>query len=95
MKAILPVAGMGTRLRPLTHTTPKALVHVAGKPILGHILDALIPLGIDEVVLIVGHLGEQIEQYVRSTYPVRVRCVEQPERLGLGHAVLLAQEAFG
>ena len=95
MKAILPVAGMGPRLRPLTHTTPKALVHVAGKPILGHILDALIPLGIDEVVLIVGHLGEQIEQYVRSTYPVRVRCVEQPERLGLGHAVLLAQEAFG
>jgi glucose-1-phosphate thymidylyltransferase len=94
MKAILPVAGMGTRLRPLTHTTPKALVHVAGKPILGHILDALVPLGIDEVVLIVGHLGEQIVRYVQSAYPIRVRCVEQPERRGLGHAVFLAKEAF-
>jgi len=92
MKAILPVAGVGTRLRPLTHTTPKALVHVAGKPILGHILDALIPLGIDEVVLIVGYLGEQVVEYVRSTYPLRVKFVEQPERKGLGHAIYLAKE---
>jgi glucose-1-phosphate thymidylyltransferase len=94
MKAILPVAGMGTRLRPLTHTTPKALVHVAGKPILGHILDALVPLGIDEVVLIVGHLGEQIVDYVQSSFALRVRYVEQCERRGLGHAVFLAKEAF-
>lgn len=92
MKAILPVAGVGTRLRPLTHTTPKALVHVAGKPILGHILDALLPLGVDEVILIVGHLGEQIVNYVRTAYPVKVRFVEQPDRRGLGHAVYLAKE---
>lgn len=92
MKAILPVAGVGTRLRPLTHTTPKALVHVAGKPILGHILDALVPLGVDEVVLVVGHLGEQIVNYVRTAYPLKVRFVEQPDRQGLGHAVYLAKD---
>ena len=58
MRAILPLAGIGTRLRPHTHTLPKSLVPVAGKPILGHILDKLIPLGVDEVVLIVGYWGK-------------------------------------
>lgn len=93
MKAILPVAGIGSRLRPHTHTTPKALVHVAGKPILGHILDALIPVGVDEVVLVVGHLGNKIVDYVRSSYPVRVHVVEQAEPKGLGHAIHLARQA--
>jgi glucose-1-phosphate thymidylyltransferase len=92
MKAILPVAGVGTRLRPLTHTTPKALVHVAGKPILGHILDSLVAVGVEEVVLIVGYLGDQIVDYVKSTYSVGVRFVEQPDRRGLGHAIFLAKE---
>ena len=44
MRAIIPVAGIGTRLRPHTHTIPKALVPVAGKPIVGHILEELAPL---------------------------------------------------
>lgn len=94
MQALLPVAGVGTRLRPHTHTLPKALVPVAGKPILGHILDELIPLGIDEVVLVVGYLGDKIVQYVSSHYGLKVRFVEQQERLGLGHAVYLAQSAL-
>lgn len=94
MKAILPVAGVGTRLRPHTHTQPKALVHVAGKPILGHILDRLLPVGVDEVVLIVGQWGERIVEYVQEAYPqFRVTAIEQPERKGLGHAVYMAREA--
>jgi len=93
MKAILPVAGIGSRLRPHTHTTPKALVHVAGKPILGHILDALVPVGVDEVVLVVGYLGSKIVEYVRKAYDVRVHVVEQSEPKGLGHAIYLAQQA--
>lgn len=93
MKAILPVAGIGSRLRPHTHTTPKALVHVAGKPILGHILDELIPVGVDEVVLVVGYLGSKIVDYVKQAYDVRVHVVEQSEPKGLGHAIYLAQEA--
>jgi len=95
LKAILPVAGVGTRLRPLTHTQPKTLVHVAGKPILGHILDRLTPVGVDEVVLIVGQWGERIVAYVQRHYPtLKVTAVEQAERKGLGHAVYMAKDAF-
>ncbi|HEY8417947.1 MAG TPA: sugar phosphate nucleotidyltransferase [Limnochordales bacterium] len=95
MKAILPVAGVGTRLRPHTHTQPKALVHVAGKPILGHILDRLLPVDVDEVVLIVGQWGERVAEYVRTAYPqFKVTAIEQPERKGLGHAVYMAREAL-
>ncbi|OUM99424.1 MAG: nucleotidyl transferase [Firmicutes bacterium ZCTH02-B6] len=94
MKAILPVAGVGTRLRPHTHTQPKTLVHVAGKPILGHILDRLLPVGVEEVVLIVGQWGDRVVEYVRGAYPqFKVTAIEQAERKGLGHAIYLAREA--
>ncbi|MBI3998907.1 MAG: NTP transferase domain-containing protein [Armatimonadetes bacterium] len=92
MKAIVPVAGVGRRLRPHTHTQPKALMHVAGRPILGHILDELVAVGIDEIILVVGHLGEKIEEYVRSRYHVRVHFVEQAEPLGNGHAIYVARQ---
>ena len=90
--AVVPVAGVGTRLRPHTHTQPKVLLQVAGKPILAHILDDLPRLGISRAVLIVGHMGERIVEFVRSRYPgLEAEFVEQPERLGLGHAVSLAE----
>ncbi|NLN16953.1 MAG: NTP transferase domain-containing protein [Firmicutes bacterium] len=95
MKVIIPVAGVGTRLRPHTHTVPKALVHVAGKPILGHILDSLEPVGVTEVVLVVGYLGDQIIDYVRENYSFQVHFVEQEERRGLGHAIYLALRSIG
>ena len=56
MKAIIPVAGIGTRLRPHTHTQPKSLIPVAGKPILAHIVDQLVVNGITEFVFIIGYL---------------------------------------
>lgn len=90
--AIIPVAGVGTRLRPHTHTLPKVLLHVAGKPILAHILDDLPTLGIEHAVLIVGYMGELVREYVAAHHPtLKVDYVEQPERLGLGHAVSLAE----
>jgi glucose-1-phosphate thymidylyltransferase len=92
MKAIIPVAGEGTRLRPHTHTTPKVLVYVAGKPILGHILDSLLGVGVDELVLIVGDRGEKIIDYVTHEYNFRVHMVNQARRLGLGHAIYLARD---
>jgi glucose-1-phosphate thymidylyltransferase len=92
MKAIIPVAGVGRRLRPHTHTQPKALMHVAGRPILGHILDELVAAGIDEVVLVVGHLGEKIEEFVRSRYRFKVHFAEQIEPLGNGHAIYVARQ---
>jgi glucose-1-phosphate thymidylyltransferase len=92
MKAIIPVAGEGTRLRPHTHTTPKVLVHVAGKPILGHILESLTAVGVDEVVLIVGDRGEKITSYVSKNFALKVHVVQQVKRLGLGHAIYLARD---
>jgi glucose-1-phosphate thymidylyltransferase len=89
--AIIPVAGVGTRLRPHTHTLPKVLLHVAGKPIIAHILDDLPGLGIQEAVLIVGYMGDLVRDYVVRNYPnLKAHFVDQPERLGLGHAVSLA-----
>ena len=90
--AIVPAAGVGTRLRPHTHTVPKALVNVAGKPILAHILDSLVQQGIERVVLVVGYMGESIRTFVERRYRGIAECVEQPERLGLGHAVHLTRE---
>jgi glucose-1-phosphate thymidylyltransferase len=95
MKAIIPVAGEGTRLRPHTHTIPKPLIRVAGKPILGHILDDVVALGIKEVVLIVGYRGREVVDYVRTNYDVKVNFVEQEARLGLGHAIHLARKYVG
>lgn len=92
MLAIVPVAGFGTRLRPHTYTLPKALMPVAGKPILGHILDTLQDLGIGEVVLVVGHLGEKIEAYVTEHYDLRAHFVRQEQPLGNGHAIYVARE---
>jgi glucose-1-phosphate thymidylyltransferase len=90
--AVIPVAGVGTRLRPHTHTQPKVLLHVAGKPILAYLLDQLPALGIGKVVLIVGHMGDRVVAYVREHHrDLEVAYVEQPERLGLGHAVSLAE----
>jgi glucose-1-phosphate thymidylyltransferase len=93
--AVVPVAGVGTRLRPHTHSTPKALIHVAGRPILAHILDDLVEAGVRDVVLVIGHMGERIRSYVDSHYAdgeMRVRYVEQPEAKGLGHAIHLTAD---
>ncbi len=86
------MAGVGSRLRPHTHTTPKALIHVAGRPILAHILDDLEALGVTDVVLVIGHMGEHIREYVDAHYAHLARTyVDQPERLGLGHAVRMTR----
>jgi len=96
MRAIIPVAGIGTRLRPHTHTVPKVLLNVAGKPILGHILDKILREGVTEATIVVGHMSEQIREYVSTAFPAfRVDYVEQEEQLGLGHAIYVARETMG
>lgn len=92
MKVIIPLAGFGTRLRPHTYTKPKPLINVAGKPVLGHLLDKLAELEIDEYIFIVGYLGEQVEDYVNKNYKLNARFVEQKEMLGQAHAIWLARE---
>jgi glucose-1-phosphate thymidylyltransferase len=90
VKVIIPVAGIGTRMRPHTHTAPKGLLHVAGKPILGHILDRLKKLEITEVIFIIGFLGEKIADYVKKNYKFKSSFVHQEELKGLGFALHLA-----
>ncbi|GAB2542606.1 sugar phosphate nucleotidyltransferase [Rufibacter soli] len=95
MKAVIPVAGMGARLRPHTHTQPKALVPVAGKAILGHIIERLQTTGITQFVFVVGYLGEKIMHYVQRKYPnIQAEFVVQQPREGLGHALWAARETF-
>lgn len=88
MNVIIPVAGEGVRLKPHTDILPKSLIHVAGKPILGHILDSLKPLVVDKLVIVLGAKGEQIVRFC-GQYRYDFRFVKQPRRLGLGHAVYL------
>jgi glucose-1-phosphate thymidylyltransferase len=93
MKAIIPTAGLGVRLRPHTYTQPKGLLQVAGKPMLAHIVDELVAAGVDEIVFVVGYLGEQIEAWARAQYGgLALHFVTQPQPLGNGHAVYVARE---
>ncbi|MFO7654385.1 MAG: sugar phosphate nucleotidyltransferase [Candidatus Krumholzibacteriia bacterium] len=96
MKAVIPAAGVGTRLRPHTLNKPKALLPVAGKPILAHIIDDLTAAGIAECVVIIGYHGDSVRRWFGEQRPdVKMRFVEQERRLGLGHAVWTARDALG
>jgi glucose-1-phosphate thymidylyltransferase len=93
MHAIIPVAGVGSRLRPHTFELPKVLLNVAGKPILGHILEKVIAEGVTRATIVVGHMGDMIRDYVGETYPsFEVDFVNQEEPLGLGHAIYVARK---
>jgi len=92
MKVIIPAAGVGTRLRPHTHTIPKPLLHVAGKPILGHILDRVEKLDPEETHIITGFMGDKIKEYVAEKYKPKTNFIEQKKLSGLGYAVHLALE---
>ena len=95
MRAIIPVAGFGTRLKPHTLTHPKVLLNVGGKPIISHIVEKLLEENITEATFIVGYLGEKIENYIAETYPeLKADYVEQKELLGLGHAIYQASHTF-
>lgn len=96
MKAIIPVAGAGTKLRPHTYTQPKALIPLAGKTILSINVDQLHEAGINEFVFIVGYLGEKIQDYINSKYPdLNCHFVYQNIRKGTGHAIDLTREIVG
>lgn len=92
MKAIIPLAGKGTRLRPHTMTTPKPLVHVAGRPVMSYILDELRELGVDEVVFVVGYLEGVVRDYIAREYPeFTSHFVVQEVQDGTAGAIALAE----
>ncbi len=95
MRAVIPVAGIGTRLKPHTYSTPKVLLNVGGKPILGHILDKLLNEGLTKSTFIIGYLGEMIKDYVDKEYPqLQSDFIVQEEMHGLGHAIYMAAPTF-
>ena len=92
VKAIIPLAGKGTRLRPHTLLTPKPLIRVAGRPLISYILDDLIQFGVGEIVFVVGYLRGTIESYVAEAYPsVRAHYVVQEVQNGTAGAVKMAE----
>lgn len=92
MQAVIPAAGEGTRLRPLTESQPKALVEVNGKPILTHCFEQLRELPVTEVVVIVGYRGEAIvDHYGDSFEDLELTYAWQREQRGLAHALLQAE----
>ena len=92
MKVIMPMAGKGTRLLPLTKRVPKPLVNVAGRPVMDYVMDALKRAGqLDELLIITGHLKEKVEAYVREHYDIPARFIEQKVLDGTAGAVNLAR----
>lgn len=91
MQAVILAAGKGTRLRPLTYTTPKPLLSVGGKPILEYTL-RILPKEITEIILIVGYLGEQIKEYFGDKYNgKKIQYANQQEQKGTFDALKLVE----
>jgi len=92
MKVIIPLAGVGTRLRPHTHLVPKPMLKIAGKPVIDYVMDDLKKLGgVEEVIYITGHLKHKVEAHVRASYPWKSVFVEQKRQLGTADAIGLAR----
>lgn len=93
MQGVVPAAGEGTRLRPLTDDRPKGLVEVGGQPLLAHVFETLVDLGVEELVVITGYRGEQLVEHFGNAFEgVPVRYAEQAEPAGLADAVLTAED---
>lgn len=93
MKVIIPLAGKGTRLRPHTHTVPKPMLKVCGKPVMDYVLDDVRKLGdVSEVIYITGHLKETVEAHARTAYSdLPATFIEQKVQDGTAGAVALAK----
>ncbi|HEU5262321.1 MAG TPA: sugar phosphate nucleotidyltransferase [Gemmatimonadales bacterium] len=91
MKIIVPLAGKGTRLLPLTKRVPKPLVRVAGRPVMDYVMDTVKGFDVEELIVITGHLKHVVERYIVEHYPVKARFVEQTTLDGTAGAINLAR----
>ena len=97
MKAMIFAAGLGTRLRPLTDTLPKALVPIAGKTLLEHVIQKLVSAGFDELIVNIHHHGEQIVQFLKEKGNFGIRIEISDERgklLDTGGGIKKAEDFF-
>lgn len=97
MKALVLSGGAGTRLRPITHTSAKQLVPVAGKPVLFYGLESIRDAGITDVGIVVGDTATEIQEAVGdgSRFGLDVTYIPQDQPLGLAHAVHIARDYLG
>src|ERR1700758_5240330 len=100
MKIIIPMAGMGKRMRPHTLTTPKPLLPIAGKSIIQRLVEDIIKVTsekVEEVIFITGHFGKQTEadlKKIAGDLGAKGSIFYQEEALGTAHAILCAKEAL-
>jgi UDP-N-acetylglucosamine diphosphorylase/glucosamine-1-phosphate N-acetyltransferase len=92
--AVVLAAGEGIRLRPLTRNRPKPMLPAGNRPILEHVLDALVDAGMERLVVVVGYRRERVQEHFGPEYrEVPIEYVHQEKQLGSGHALLQAREA--
>jgi UTP--glucose-1-phosphate uridylyltransferase len=100
-KAVVPAAGLGTRMRSLAGDRPKELLEVGGKPLIAHAVEGLAASGICEIAVVVSPAKEEIRRFLLGTYPkgvaevCRFAFVGQPRPLGVADAVSLCREFIG
>lgn len=94
LKAIILAAGPGKRLRPLTHTGPKHLLPIAGKPVIEYAIEALRNAGIQDIGVVVGYMKEHMMDYLQdgANFHVRTTYIEQTEQKGIAHAIQCAKD---
>lgn len=97
MKGLVLAGGLGTRLRPLTHTGPKQLIPIANKPVLFYVIEDLVEAGINDIGIIVGYTQERIDTVKKTVgdgarWGVRITYIEQDAPSGIAHAVNCAKE---
>ncbi|OGS42074.1 MAG: hypothetical protein A3K67_00595 [Euryarchaeota archaeon RBG_16_62_10] len=97
MKAVILAAGEGMRLRPLTVSEPKVMIPVANRPILEHVVDALVKNDVHDIVMVVGYRKERIMSHFEDgrKFGARIEYVVQEKQLGNGHALLTAKDRLG
>ncbi len=96
-QAVILAAGEGQRLRPFTVLKPKVMIHIANKPILQYVVEALALNGVRHIVMVVGYRKEQVQDYFGSgeTLGVEIDYIVQRQQLGTAHALRQARDVVG
>ncbi|MFB6267934.1 MAG: bifunctional sugar-1-phosphate nucleotidylyltransferase/acetyltransferase [Halodesulfurarchaeum sp.] len=97
MKTVILAAGAGRRLEPLTNVRPKPMIPLANRPLLDHVVEAVVEAGLDEVVIVVGHKRDRIQSHFGDgdDWGIDITYAVQEKQLGTGDAVLTAEEHIG